>query len=111
MDAADCFPVFPFGEIDAGPVDVFDGAAGLFECGGDEGEALAGLLGDVGLVCTYRAGSRDMNVVADAGGAGEADDGFVGADAGNVLAMRQISRMSHSGLDAAPSGSGDGSEA
>jgi hypothetical protein len=48
--AAGGFPVFGMGEVHAGAVDVLDGAAGVFKCGGDQGEALVGLFGDVGFV-------------------------------------------------------------
>jgi hypothetical protein len=87
VDTAYGFPVGGAGEVDAGAVDVLDGAAGLLESGGDEGEALGSLLGCIGCVGSDRAGSGDVDVVADADGAGEADDGLVGAGAGDVLAV------------------------
>ena len=78
VDAAGGLPVFGVGEVDAGAVDVLDGTAGVFECGGDEGEALVGLFGDVGVVGADGAGAGDVDMVADADGAGEADDGLEG---------------------------------
>jgi hypothetical protein len=87
VDAAGGLPVFGVGEIHAGAVDVLNGAAGVLERGGDEGEALVGLFGDVGLVCAYRARTGDMDVVANADGAGEADNGLEGAGAGDVPAV------------------------
>ena len=87
VDAAGGLPVFGVGEVHAGAVDVFEGAAGVFERGGDEGEALVGLFGDVGVVCAYGAGAGDVDVVADADGAGETDDGLEGRGAGDVGAV------------------------
>ena len=87
VDAAGGLPVFGTSEVHAGAVDVLDGTAGLLECGGDEGEALVGLFGDVGVVCAYGAGAGDVDVVADADGAGEADDGLEGRGAGDVGAV------------------------
>jgi len=84
VDAAGGLPVFGVGEIHSGAVDVLDGTAGVLECGGDEGEALVGLFGDVGVVRAYGAGAGDVDVVADADGAGEADDGLEGRGAGDV---------------------------
>lgn len=94
VDAGDLFPVFDAGEVDAGADDVFDGGAGLFESGGDDGKGLVGLGGGVGSVGADRAGSGDVDMGADADGAGEADDGLVGAGAGDVGAG------GHVGLDA-----------
>jgi len=84
MYAAGCLPIFGVGEIHAGAVDVLNGAARSFERRGDDGETLISLLSDIGLVRAYRTGAGDVDVVADADGAGEADDGFKGAGAGNV---------------------------
>ncbi len=88
VDLGGGLPVFDVGEVDAGAVDVLDGAAGLFERGGDEGEALVGLLGDVGVFGAYGAGAGDVDAIADADGSGEADDGLVGRCAGDVRADR-----------------------
>jgi hypothetical protein len=87
VDAACGLPVFSVGEIHAGAVDVLDGTACVLERGGDEGEALVGLFGDVGVVCAYGPGAGDVDVVADADGAGEADDGLEGRGAGDVGAF------------------------
>ena len=76
VDAAGGLPVLGVGEVHAGAVDVLDRTARVLECGGDEGEALVCLFGYVGLVCAYGAGAGDVDVVADADGAGEADDGL-----------------------------------
>jgi hypothetical protein len=87
VDAAGCLPVLGVGEVHAGAVDVLDGTARVLKCGGDEGEALVGLFGYVGLVRAYGAGARDVDLVADADGAGEADDGFEGRGAGDICAF------------------------
>jgi len=52
-----------------------------------EGEDGAGLFGGGEIVCTYGTCAGDVDDVADADGAGEADDGFVGRGAGDVLAV------------------------
>src|SRR5258707_14867722 len=93
VDAAGGLPVFGAGEVHAGAVDVLDGTAGVLECGGDGGEALVGLFGDGGVVRAYGAGAGDVDVVADADGAGEADDGLEGRGAGDVRAVVHISLM------------------
>jgi hypothetical protein len=105
VDAAHGLPVAGAGEVDAGAVDVLDGAAGLFEGGSHEGEALVGLIGDIGFIGSDGAGSGDVDVIADADGAGEANDGLVGAGAGDVLAMAHGSWMRRS-LDKENSGDG-----
>ncbi len=92
VGSASGLPVFGVGEVDAGAVDMLDGAARVFERGGDEGEALAGLFGDVGVVCAYWAGAGDVDFVADADCSGEADDGLVGAGAGDVGAGHGLVR-------------------
>src|ERR1700733_4327232 len=84
VDAACRLPVFGPGEVHAGAVDVLDGAACVLEGCGDEGKALVGLLGDICLVRAYRAGAGDVDEVADADGAREADDRFKRAGAGDV---------------------------
>ena len=86
MDAADGLPVVAVDQEDAGADDVFEAGAGFFEDGGNEGEALVGLLGDVALVGPDGAGAGDHDVGADADGAGEADDGLVGGGAVKVCA-------------------------
>jgi len=91
VDAAGRLPVCGVGEVHAGAVDVLDGTAGVLERGGDESEALVGLFGDVGLICAYRAGAGDVDVIADADSAGEADDRLEGAGAGDVPAVGHIS--------------------
>jgi hypothetical protein len=93
VDAAGGFPVFRASEIHASAIDVLDGTAGVLECGGNEGEALVGLFGDVSLIRAYRAGAGDVDVVADADGAGEADDGLEGGCAGDVGAFGHGSCM------------------
>src|SRR5438067_2060643 len=78
VDVAGGLPVFSAGEVHAGAVDMLDGTAGVFECCGDEGEALASLFGDIGLIGADGTGAGDMDLVADSDGAGEADDGLEG---------------------------------
>src|SRR5258708_19816012 len=73
VDAAGGLPVLSVGEVHAGAVDVLDGAAGVLERGGDEGEALFCLLGDVGFVGAHGAGAGDVDLVAHADGSGEAN--------------------------------------
>jgi hypothetical protein len=80
------FPVFGVGEIHAGADDVVERGAGALEDFGGNFEDAAGLSCYVGFVCADRAGAGDVDGVADANGAGEADDGFVGGCAGEVLA-------------------------
>src|SRR5258708_39321462 len=87
VDAAGGLPVIGVGEVHASAVDVLEGAACVLECGCDEGQALAGLFGDVGFIRAYGAGAGDVDVVADADGAGEADDGLEGRGAGDVGAF------------------------
>src|SRR6266567_4015123 len=84
MDAADDLPVVSVGEVHAGAVDVLDGGAGVLESGGDDVEALFGLRSDVSVVCADGASAGDVNFIADADGAGEADDGLVGGGTGDV---------------------------
>ena len=91
VDPPGDFPVLGVGEIDACAVDVLDGAAGVFERGGDEAKALRCLFGDICVVGTYGAGSGDVDFVANADGSGEADDGLVRAGAGNIGASHGIS--------------------
>ena len=93
VDAAGGLPVFGVGEVHASAVDVLDGTAGVLECGGDEGEALVGLFGDVSFVRAYWTGARNVDVVADADGAGEADDGLERRGAGDVGAFGHESSM------------------
>ena len=92
VDPPGDFPVLGVGEIDACAVDVLDGAAGVFERGGDEGEALLCLLGDVCVVGADGGGTGDVDFVADADGSGEADDGLEGAGAGDVGAGHGLVR-------------------
>lgn len=84
MDAGDRLPVCCVCEEDACAVDVLDGGAGLFEGFGDEGEALIGLGGGIFVLAADWPGAGDVDVIADADGSGEADDGLVWAGAGNV---------------------------
>src|ERR1700735_2577238 len=63
VDAADGLPVFSVGQVHAGTVDVFDGAAARFEGCGDDGEALLGLSGDVGLIATDGTSTGDVDVI------------------------------------------------
>jgi hypothetical protein len=93
VDSAGRLPVFDVREIHAGAVDVLDGRAGVFESGGDEGEALVGLFGDVGVIGTNGASAGDVDVVADADRAGETDDGLEGRCAGDVRAFGHVSWM------------------
>lgn len=68
MDTTGDLPVFGVGEIHASAVDVLEGTASVFEGGGDEREALVGLLGDVGFVGADWASAGDVDVVTDADG-------------------------------------------
>lgn len=97
VDAADLFPVFGAGEVDAGADDVLDGGAGFFEGGGDDGEDLVGLGGGVCVIGADGTGSGDVDDGADADGAGEADDGLVGAGSGDVGAGGHVVWMCRSG--------------
>src|SRR5580704_15778953 len=90
VDATDGLPVFGVSQVHASAVDVLDGAAGVLEGRCDEGEALFGLFGGVGLVRTYWTCAGDMDAVADADGAGEADDGLEGRCAGDVGALGHV---------------------
>ncbi len=69
-----------------GAVDVLDGAASLLDSCSDDGEALVGLSGYIGFIGADWAGAGDVDMVADADGAGEADDGLEGAGSGDVCA-------------------------
>jgi len=91
VDAAGLLPVVDVSEVHAGAIDVVDGAAGVGEGSGDEGEALLGLIGDAGVVGSDGAGAGDMNVIADADGSGEADDGFEGEVPGCSVGWRMMS--------------------
>src|ERR1700730_7215159 len=84
VDAAGLLPVLRMGEVDAGAVDVVEGAAALLQGSGDEIEALGGWGRQLGSLRGARAGSGDVDLVADADGAGEADDGLIGGGAGDV---------------------------
>jgi hypothetical protein len=85
VDAAGALPVAGVGQEHARAVDVLDGGASVFECGGDDVQTLLGLLRNVAVVCTDGPCSGDVDVVADADGTGEADDGLVGRRTGNIL--------------------------
>jgi len=90
VDMADGLPVFSVGQVHAGTVDVFDGATALFKGCGDDGEALVSLSGYVGLIATDRAGAGDVDLIADAHGSREPDDGLEGAGSGDVLASHRM---------------------
>ena len=81
------FPVFGAGDEHAGADDVVEGGAGLSERSLDQLEYGAGLFGRREFLRTHRAGAGDMHNVADADGAGEADDGLEGGSAGDVLSV------------------------
>jgi hypothetical protein len=91
VDASGRLPVFGSGEVHASAVDVLDRAARVFEGCCYEGQALIGLLGDICVVRAYRAGAGDVDEVADANGAREADDRLKRTSAGNVGTGRSLS--------------------
>src|ERR1700677_3929294 len=93
VDAAGWLPVLGVGEVHAGAVDVFEGTTSVLEGGGDKGETLVGLFGDVGDVGTNGTGARDVDMIADPDGAREADDGLEGRGAGDVLAIGHVCRI------------------
>ena len=78
MGAADFFPVFRVSEEHAGAEDVSEGGAGLDESFFDEAENNASLLAGGEVFCADGPGAGDVDDVADADGARESDDGFVG---------------------------------
>src|SRR6185437_814000 len=90
VGAADLLPVFGVGEIYAGADDVLEGGTGGLQRGFDELEAGAGLVGGREVFRADGAGAGDVDHVADADGAREADDGFVGRCAGNVRAGHEV---------------------
>ena len=63
---------------------MLDGGTCVFECRGDDVEALLCLLGDVAVICADGAGAGDVDVVADADSAGETNDGLIRGCAGDV---------------------------
>jgi len=86
VNAAYGLPVVGVGEVDAGADDVFEGraAAGEDFCGDFEDAASLGFY--VCFICADWAGAGDVDGVANAHGAGEADDGLEGGASGKVLA-------------------------
>lgn len=82
----DLLPVLGMGEVDARADNVLERGAGVVECGLDELEDGASLVGGGEIVGADRAGSGDVDDVADANGARETDDGLVGRCAGDVRA-------------------------
>lgn len=69
VGAADFFPVLGTGEEHAGAVNMLESSAGLVECGFDQLEHRAGLLGRREVVGSDRTGARNVDDVADAHGA------------------------------------------
>jgi hypothetical protein len=72
------------GDVHARADYMLEGSTGLGESLADELKDRAGLLVGWKILCADWSGPRDMNDVADAYGAGEANDGFVGRCAWNV---------------------------
>ena len=91
---ADFFPVFGAGEEDAGADDVGEGGTGGDEGLFDDGQDGASLGGRGEVFGADRACPGDVDDVADPHGPGEADDGFVGAGTGDVLAGGHGGRIS-----------------
>jgi hypothetical protein len=91
VGAADLFPVLDADDEHAGAVDVLEGGSGFFEGCLDDGQRCAGLVGGRGVFGAYGAGAGDVNVVAEAHGSGEADDGLEGAGAWDVGARHRSS--------------------
>ncbi len=83
-------PVLCAGEEHAGADDVLEAGAGLGEGFLDEAEDDAGLLGGGEIFSAYRAGAGDVDDVADANSAREADDGFVRRGAGDIVTSGHI---------------------
>src|SRR5215472_657318 len=86
VSSADLLPIPGVGEVYAGADDVLEAGAGVEERGLDELEAGAGLFGSRETVRADGAGAGDVDNVADAHGARETDDGFVGRCTGDVRA-------------------------
>src|ERR1700761_298752 len=86
MNMADSLPIFGASQVHAGAIHVLHGTACVLESCGDEIEASLGLLRYIRRIRTDGASARDMDLVADANSAGEADDRFEGRSAGNVFA-------------------------
>jgi hypothetical protein len=86
VDPAYGLPVGGVGQVHSRSDYVLERCSGAIEdvCG--DFEDLAGLGFYVGFVCAYGAGAGDVDGVMDADGSGEADDGFVGGCAGEILA-------------------------
>ena len=78
VDAAYDFPVFDVCKVQAGADYILEGCAGFGESFFGDGEDAAGLAGGIFVVCAYGAGSGKVDGVADAHGAGKADDGLEG---------------------------------
>jgi hypothetical protein len=95
VGAAYGFPVLGAGEKDAGADDVGEGGPGLGEGSFDELEDVAGLVGRGEIFSADGAGAGDVDGIADANGAGETDDGLVGAGAGDVGAGVGAGRVGH----------------
>ncbi len=98
VNAADRFPVFDVGEIHAGADDVVERCAGFGQSLCGDREDAARLAGGVFVVGAHRAGSGEVNGVAHAYGAGEADDGLEGRSAGDVLSHGKLSGQMISAL-------------
>ena len=81
VGAADALEVVGPHQVDAGADDVRERGARLLEGGADDLEAAPGLavgvLGRIGAVGHDGRGAGHVHVLADADGAGEADDGLV----------------------------------
>jgi hypothetical protein len=98
VDATDSFPVCGMGEIHSGPDYIVKGRACALEDFGGDLEYLAGLGFYVLIIGADRAGSGYVDGIADAYGAGKADDWLEWGASAEVLAGHGASIQIH-GLD------------
>jgi CubicO group peptidase (beta-lactamase class C family) len=90
---AGLLPILRASEINACAHDVLGARSGLLECRQDDLEATSRLAirvcGRIGTVWHGRGGPRNEDVVPDAHGAREADDGLVGGAGGDEAALHE----------------------
>src|SRR5579884_3868510 len=80
MHAAYGLPVFGVGQIHARADNIFEFRSGFFKSRLNQGKALASLCGRVSVVCADWRGAGNMHSIANAHGAGEADDRLMGEE-------------------------------
>jgi len=93
VDAAYGFPVGGLGEVDTGANHVYERCAGADEDFSGDSDDYAGLDFYVGIICAHGASAGNIDMVVNAHGAREADNGFVGGRAGEVISSHDLGAL------------------